>query len=414
MIWEQEVYTQIEYKNPRPYLHTFEAEEYMTAFNFANEEEARVLRNILIEKIEIRKQKREERRQRSVLAARNNNIAIRNDANSIRHNGTHSPTVPPPAVPAPVVSTPNTLTNHGVSASYGLKGKKGKPRRRITKQDIGVPHNFTHVSHIGWNADKGFDLENVDADDIKSFLSIAGISESQLRDEATREFIYEFINTHGGIDAVKEELHDTNKQGKGNTVTSKAPPLPTRGPAPTHPPSRAPPPPPGRVSQPHRQPPPRPPQPPTSSPPSVPPPPPPLAAVPPPPPPPLAPPAPPPPPAPPALPAPAAPEAGGDARAALMESIRSGNKTLKRVEVAQKPVSVEGEGSRSDLLSEIRQGIELRSVSRSTSSSTAERRPEPCGLAGALARALQERNRAIHSSDSDISDATTSDGEWDD
>lgn len=26
MIWEHEVYTQIEYKNPRPFLHTFEAE----------------------------------------------------------------------------------------------------------------------------------------------------------------------------------------------------------------------------------------------------------------------------------------------------------------------------------------------------------------------------------------------------
>lgn len=31
----------------------------MTAFNFANEDEAKVLRNILIEKIELRKQRRE-------------------------------------------------------------------------------------------------------------------------------------------------------------------------------------------------------------------------------------------------------------------------------------------------------------------------------------------------------------------
>lgn len=34
-------------------------QDYMTAFNFANEDEAKVLRNILIEKIELRKQKRE-------------------------------------------------------------------------------------------------------------------------------------------------------------------------------------------------------------------------------------------------------------------------------------------------------------------------------------------------------------------
>lgn len=37
------------------------------------------------------------------------------------------------------------------------------------------------------------------------------------------------------------------------------------------------------------------------------------------------------------------------------------------------------------------------------------------GLAEALQRALEERSRAIHSdSDDDMSDATTSDGEWDD
>lgn len=70
MIWEQEVYLQIDYKNPRPFLHTFEAEEYMAAFNFANENEANILKNILLEKIELRKTKREERRQRSMLSRR--------------------------------------------------------------------------------------------------------------------------------------------------------------------------------------------------------------------------------------------------------------------------------------------------------------------------------------------------------
>lgn len=34
-------------------------QEYMTAFNFANEDEAKLLRNVLIEKIEQRKQRRE-------------------------------------------------------------------------------------------------------------------------------------------------------------------------------------------------------------------------------------------------------------------------------------------------------------------------------------------------------------------
>ncbi|CAG5053828.1 unnamed protein product [Parnassius apollo] len=138
--------------------------------------------------------------------------------------------------------------------------------------------------------------------------------------------------------------------------------------------------------------------------------------VPPPPPPPPPPGAPPPPPAPAAPPAPPPPPPPAappqDSRAALMESIRSGNKNLKHVEVGSKTSL--NEDNRSNLLSEIRQGVELRSVSRSTSSSGERARAEApaCGLAGALARALQERNRAIHSSDSEDSDAT-SDGEWD-
>ncbi|XP_048481650.1 neural Wiskott-Aldrich syndrome protein-like [Plutella xylostella] len=175
--------------------------------------------------------------------------------------------------------------------------------------------------------------------------------------------------------------------------------------------NRAPPPPPARAVPPPPQlprnpPPPRPSQPPTTAPPSAPPPP-------PPPPPPMS--APPPPPAAPPAPPPPPPEAAPapDMRSALMESIRSGNKNLKHVEVAAKPVA--NDDSRSNLLSEIRQGVELRSVSKEASNTSVDKKStEACGLAGALARALQERSRAIHSSDSDLSDETTSGGEWDD
>ncbi|XP_028158926.1 wiskott-Aldrich syndrome protein-like [Ostrinia furnacalis] len=549
MIWEHEVYMQIEYKSPRPYLHTFEAEEYMTAFNFANEDEARVLRNILIEKIELRKQRREERRQRSMLAARANSSSSNTAVNSApRHNGVaHTPPpapVPapapmpkanlgdivlgnllsntavnsaprhngvahtPPPVPAPAPapmpkanlgdrlcraeatqgqsgsransSSSNTAVNsaprhNGVAhtpppvpapapapmpktgnvvakwssnslapvatsgstintvnraprhngvvhtpppvpapapapmpkanlggGDYSMKasGKK-KPTRKLTKADIGMPKDFKHISHVGWDANKGFDVDNLPEEEMRSFFSKAGVSETQLQDHATRQFIYNFINTHGGLDAVKEELHENHKPSKATpmpppppTPAPPAPPVPSRSPAPhpPAPPSRAPPPPPARGV---------PPPPPTSAPP------PPRTA---PPPRPLQPP-------PPAMPAgapPPPPPAPGalDPRAALMESIRSGNKSLKPVEVSAKPPVVED--SRSNLLSEIRQGVELRAVSRSTSN-TASDSSRACGdgLAGALARALQERNRAIHS-DSDSDSDETSDGEWDD
>ncbi|XP_038209225.1 neural Wiskott-Aldrich syndrome protein-like [Zerene cesonia] len=395
MIWEHEVYMQIEYKSPRPYLHTFEAEEYMTAFNFANEDEAKVLRNILIEKIELRKQRREERRQRSMLAARANSSASSTPNLSARVNGVSAAHAPPAPAPAPA---PAQLKSNAVSGSgYTLKGKKQKARK-LTKADIGAPQDFKHISHVGWDADKGFDVDNLPEAEMKSFFFKAGISDSQLRDHATRQFIYDFINRNGGLDAVKEELHDAAPKA------SRAPPPP---------PARAVPPPPPPPAGLARNPPPRPLQPPSAAPPSVPPPPPPSAAPPPPPPPP---PAPAPPPAAPHAPAPPAPPPPPDApadahdpRAALMESIRNGSKTLRHVEVGSK--SSLNDDNRSNLLSEIRQGINLRAVNRV--SGPVEERAPACGLAGALAKALQERARAIHSSDSEDSQ-TTSDGEWDD
>lgn len=70
--------------------------------------------------------------------------------------------------------------------------------------------------------------------------------------------------------------------------------------------------------------------------------------------------------------------------------------------------------NRTDLLSEIRQGVELRSaadrppvVQRESSGAATD------ALAAALKRALQERGRALRSSDEDDDDSEN-DGEWDD
>ncbi|KAI5635844.1 hypothetical protein NE865_11446 [Phthorimaea operculella] len=95
-----------------------------------------------------------------------------------------------------------------------------------------------------------------------------------------------------------------------------------------------------------------------------------------------------------------------------MESIRNGSKTLRKVDVEKKPVV---EDSRSNLLSEIRQGIELKSVPKNTNANEKPpRATASSGLADALKRALDERSRAIHSdSDEDDDDETTSEGEWD-
>ncbi|XP_077293677.1 actin nucleation-promoting factor WAS-like isoform X2 [Arctopsyche grandis] len=440
MIWEHEVYTQIEYKNPRPFLHTFEAEDCMIAFNFASDDEAFILKNSLTEKIELRKQKREERRQQRL----QNTTRTSGDVSKFSIVVNKAPAItpalplqpnPPPNIPVNVSPAPITNTHlhngsstlmpfqKGFGASY-LKSANKKPKgRKITKDDIGLPSDFKHVSHVGWDANKGFDIENLPERDMKDFFLRAGVSESQLRDKDTRDFIYDFIKNHGGVNAVKEALFEDEEETTTNELIPTAqlgrapmpPPVPARNPnmpvtplpivppvrdtsgsrhAPP-PPSRAPPPPPP-PSQRQLPPPPQ-----VGA----------MATPPPPPPPPIPPAA--APMAPPAAPVPppisGAPPPLPDIRSALMESIRGG-KPLKRVEVDRKPV---GDDKRGDLLCEIRQGIELRPVSINANNDD-RKSTSQAGLAGALARALEERSKAIHSDSSNSDDDTTSDGdEWD-
>lgn len=98
-----------------------------------------------------------------------------------------------------------------------------------------------------------------------------------------------------------------------------------------------------------------------------------------------------------------------------MDAIKSGKK-LKHVEVDADNKSVKSMDSRGELLDQIRQGIELKPVqveSRSSQGSSGGGAPED-GLAGALARALAERSRAIHSESSDSDDDEEDDDEWED
>jgi hypothetical protein len=97
----------------------------------------------------------------------------------------------------------------------------------LTKADIGTPSNFKHVTHVGWNAKSGFDLSGED-EALRPFLQKAGVSESQLKDRRTRDFIYDFIQTNNVEAIVKNETKKPN-----------APPVPTRhqnqnGEKPTH------------------------------------------------------------------------------------------------------------------------------------------------------------------------------------
>lgn len=235
--------------------------------------------------------------------------------------------------------------------------------------------------------------------DLREFFNVAGVSENHLKDEETRNFIYTFIQSHGGVDKAIESIKVAPE------VSVEQPKQYTSPPA-------GPPPPPVRNQ---RHVPPVPPQPTIPCPPPPPPPPPPpVSTIP------CAPPPPPP------LPNDFAnntprvthnqPRPAMDSRSALLEQIRQGTQ-LKAVDTENDSVQSSGSSNGGDnrdrLLSQIRQGqFQLKTV-EVNAGRKASGAPEVGGLAGALARALAERQKMIHR-DSDDSSEESSDDEWGD
>ena len=114
------------------------------------------------------------------------------------------PPLPPPndtqQIPAHLYYKQQQLAQQG-----GGKASKGDKKGKLRKTDISLPTNFQHISHVGWDPNRGFDLENVDPK-LQQFFSKAGVSEKELADKETRDFIYDFIDKHGGVEAALKEV----------------------------------------------------------------------------------------------------------------------------------------------------------------------------------------------------------------
>ncbi|XP_014277662.1 actin nucleation-promoting factor WASL [Halyomorpha halys] len=364
LLWEHEVYNNIQYITPTKFLHTFEAENCIAGFNFASEEEGSKLHSILVETLEIRKQRRVEKNKRN----RYNNSQVMKVApytNGISYNSFISP-------PATEIGK-----------------KEGKRKQKLSKADIGQPQDFRHVSHVGWDPHKGFDLEKADDPQLKEFFVQAGVSETHLRDKETREFIYDFIIKNGGIDAVKEQIEPM-----------EPPPIPARFRAPPKPPVKnlGPPPPPPQRFPPSRNAPSIPKQ---------------IAVVEPI----FTPPPPPPPPGPP--PMPIADDSSIRIKSAVLEELTTKGRQLKPLNNVTNSSEIEEKkpppsDSRGQLMDQIRKGIDLKPVSNVAP--VQNRNPQPSGLASALAIALANRKQDIQGDSSSTSDSDEAfdDEEWDD
>ncbi|EDW16420.2 neural Wiskott-Aldrich syndrome protein [Drosophila mojavensis] len=462
LIWEHEIYDGMQVVKSRPFLLTFEGSDGNVGLNFISEDECDSFFRTIDTTIETRNRKRQEKRNRqkpqqaphapmpsSIQTARQPSMQGRSPMQTtasttvdsgpvqLRNNKISSVTLT--AAPAPA----HAPTKNFLSSNFGLSGSGGKDKkRRVTKADISQPTNFVHISHVGWDADKGFDLTGHESDEmLVKFFAKAGVSESQLNDRDTRAFIYDFIQSNNVLASVKQEETESPTE----PTPTEPPPVPSRHhphhsqngnqrSAPPPPPARQPPPPlPTTVPGASRAPPPPSRPPPITTAPPPPPPPatvcPPAAAPPPPPPPapPVAAPPPPPPPppmAPPEMPiiastqtsaqagkvAPPAPET--DNRNALMDAIRKGT-ALKTV----KPNAPAANTSdpRNDLLGQIREGYALKPVTERKIPDQRISDGSSGGtdaLADALRRALAARGTVMHSDDEE--DNTSSDNDWSD
>jgi len=442
-LWEQEMYSEFKYVAPRNYFLTFEANDYRAALNFASKEESAKFRGILDDKIRAKSESRQR---------------YHSNQQAGHQKKQHQPAPPVPSMhnrpPMPTIPTGNNLTVTDVKPSK--KDKKKKKKTKLSKNDISMPSSFKHIHHVGFDPEQGFDLAKVDGA-VKDLLASAGVTEKQMQDPSTKDFVYDFIQKQGGLDAVKKDQEIRMSR-------RAPPPVPAqntgisqqRGYAPPPPPPRSdgrnappppqrnsggpPPPPPNRRPPTNRNPPPPPPQrvnqarqnrgipqhaqnnrgvpapPPVS-----------MQGIPPPPPAPVGIPPPPavqqgiPPPPPAANIKPSLPPAQSG-RNDLLSQIRQGTglKSAGERKLADKAPSSAGSGDgRSAMLEQIR-GIQLgnnglKPVSERVIDSEVESQSSGGGggIADALKAALESRNKTIHA-DSDDSSNESDDSEWDD
>ncbi|XP_065175933.1 actin nucleation-promoting factor WAS-like [Sycon ciliatum] len=393
VVWDQELFSQFSYKKPKPYFHMFQGDNCTIGLNFADEGEAMNFAQELERKISQRQERR--------MAKQTNKKPVATKPGP----PTPTPSKPPPLPAATPEPAPNTMKSSKKDPSPSFWGKKDDKKSKknkdgkgkIRKIDISGPSNFQHLSHIGWDPVSGFDSNNI-APEWKRLFSAAGVTEEQMQDRDTAEFILNYIEQHGGIEQAVREMDSNGGLGGLGAAMAPPPPAPAAGgqrggppppppssrggpPPPPPPPShgggaRAPPPPPSSRSGP--------PPPPSSG----------GGAAPPPPPPPPAAPTPPPPP-----PSGGGPPPGGGPRPPPAAAPSGG-----------------GGGSRGGLLDSIRAGASLKKVEAGSGVASTKDEPEAAGgggMANALAKALADRSKVIHS-DNEDDEFDDDDEDWED
>lgn len=171
----------------------------MVALSFAADAEANLFYKVVTTTTSNRIKRHRDRQSRKhppgVECAENNGS---DDSNVILRNAPNAPT------PSPFAQMPQASAFVG-NMGIGNGRDKKRSNRKLTKADISMPTDFKHIVHVGWSAQKGYDLNNDEVSTLNAFLEKAGVSEQQLNDRDTRAYIYDFIQSHNVLDSVKSE-----------------------------------------------------------------------------------------------------------------------------------------------------------------------------------------------------------------
>ncbi|XP_060558135.1 actin nucleation-promoting factor WASL-like isoform X2 [Ruditapes philippinarum] len=200
LLWEQELYTKFIYNSPKEFFHTFEAHDYHAGLNFASEDEAVHFANVVEGKLLGKTSKRKAREDRK---AEMIPVTSKPEANKPAH-GTVTDSANTVSVNV-LPDIPETEKTTKPDSKVIMRNKKGKKSKKLSKDDVGGPVNFVHVSHMSWSVDDGPHMDKLD-NDMKELLKKIGVVDRSQVDNDTMDFICDFVDRHGGANAVKEDF----------------------------------------------------------------------------------------------------------------------------------------------------------------------------------------------------------------
>ncbi|KAG4301544.1 hypothetical protein PCANB_001809 [Pneumocystis canis] len=160
IIWDQELYEDFRYHQDRTFFHSFELEKCMAGLSFADVNEASIFYRRVNERLCI-------------------------------------------------VSHKNLSVSGGSGATGSLKTSVKK--RTIDKSKIGAPSHFQHVSHIGWDSEKGFTIENIDPSWKKLFDELGQFGFSYKQIEENKELIQDYVVKNGGLENITQMSETSTK-----------------------------------------------------------------------------------------------------------------------------------------------------------------------------------------------------------